>query len=70
METRKLSFEEMERVEGGGAGAGAACGILMGAWGVVLAYGAAAAVVTAGVSAGIAAVWGGLTVGLCWTVSR
>jgi len=64
METRKLSLEEMEKVEGGKAEA-VICNVLMIGWGAVLAYGTAAAAVTAGVSAGIALVWGGLTYGIC-----
>ena len=69
METRKLSLQEMEVVEGSGTGAGVACGVLMGGWGLVLTYGATLAVLSAGASVALAAVWTGLTIGLCTSVS-
>ena len=58
----------MEGIEGGNAG-GIACGVLMGGWGLVLTYGAAAAALTAGTSVALMAVWTGLTIGLCGIVS-
>lgn len=65
---KELSIERMENIEGGFWG-GFGCSVLMGGWGVVIAYGAATAAVTVGVSVGIAAVWTGLTIGLCGAVS-
>ncbi len=67
METRKLNLEELEQIHGGGWGS-IGCGVLMAGWGGVLAYGSALAGVTAGVSAGIALVWSGLSIGICAAV--
>lgn len=64
MNTKSLSLEQMENLEGGSTYSNVCNGLMLG-WGGVLTYGAAAAGVTAGVSLGIALVWGGLTWGLC-----
>lgn len=56
----------MAKIEGGWRGT--ACEVLIGSWGLVLTYGAAARAVTAEVSVGIAAVWTGLSIGLCGVV--
>lgn len=65
---KELSFERMEELQGGWKG-GLGCSVLMGGWGVVLTYATATSVVTAGVSVGIAAVWTGLSIGLCGAVA-
>jgi hypothetical protein len=64
---KELSFEKMEELQGGGWGS-FGCSVLMGSWGLVLTYGAATAALTAGLSLGIAAVWTGLSIGLCTAV--
>lgn len=68
METKKLSLQEMEMVEGGSK-AGTVCGVVMGSWGLVLGYGASAAAMTAGASLVLSAAWLGISTGICAAVS-
>lgn len=60
---KSVSFEQMEAINGGGP-ASLGCGLLMTAWGGVLAAGLALEPVSAGVSVA----WGAVGVLLCKTV--
>lgn len=64
---KSVSFEQMEAINGGGP-ASLGCGLLMTAWGGVLGAGLALAPVSAGVSVGVSAAWGVVSVLLCETV--
>lgn len=65
---KTLNLEQMEQVSAGGFWGGTACSALMGAWGVVLAYGTATAVITAGTTAALSAGYSLLTLGICGAV--
>ena len=64
---KSVSFEQMEAINGGGP-ASLGCGLLMTAWGGVLAAGLALGPVSAGVSVGVSVAWGAVGVLLCETV--
>ena len=59
-----MSLKQMENLQGGSPESVICNGLMIG-WGGVLAYGIALSGVTAGMSAGVAVVWGGLSWLIC-----
>lgn len=66
---KKLELTQMENVEGGSV-AGVVCGVGMLGWGSVLGYGVALSGISAGLSVGVALVWGGISIALCEAVGN
>lgn len=66
---KTMNFEQMEQVNGG-SWLGFGCGVFMTSWAGVLAYGAAAAALTAGASVAITLVWGIVGTGVCAAIDN